>query len=65
MVNPVTCLLSLFEAFKDALEVQFISGLQFYTLSKTLIACRAMQLRFLKVDTLLSNSFVKAFQFPF
>ena len=28
-----------------------------YTLSKTLIACRAMQLRFLKVETLLNNAF--------
>ena len=33
------------------------SGLQFYTLSKTLTACRDMQLRFLKVKTLLNNAF--------
>ena len=33
------------------------SGLHFYTLSQTLIACRAMQLRFLKVETLLNNTF--------
>ena len=32
--------------FNDAFEVQFFSGLHFYTLPKTLIACRAMQLRF-------------------
>ena len=43
-----------------------ISGLHFYTLSKTLKACRAMQLRFfLKVETLLkpqdSGRFVKIF----
>ena len=35
-----------FEALNDAFEVQFFSGLHFYTLSKALIACRAMQLRF-------------------
>ena len=29
----------------------------FYTLSKTLIACRAMHLIFLKVKTLLTNAF--------
>ena len=29
----------------------------FYTLSKTLIACKAMQLRFFKVKTLLNNAF--------
>ena len=33
------------------------SGLHFYTLPKTLIACRAMQLRFFKVKTLLNNAF--------
>ena len=42
---------------KHAYEVQFFSGLHFYTLSKALIACRAMQLRFLKVETLLNNAF--------
>ena len=41
-----------FEALNDVLEVRF-SGLHFYTLSKTLITCRAMQLKFLKVATLL------------
>ena len=35
-----------FEALNDAFEVQFVSGLHLYTLSKTLIAYRAMQLRF-------------------
>ena len=30
------------EALNGALEVQFFSGLHFYTLSKTLIACRDM-----------------------
>ena len=33
------------------------SGLRFYTLLKTLIACRAMQLRFIKVETLFKNAF--------
>ena len=32
------------------------SGLHLYTLSKTLIACRDMQLRFFKVKTLLNNA---------
>ena len=45
-----------FEALNDAFEVQF-SGLHFYTFSKTLIACRAMQLRLFKVKTLLNNAF--------
>ena len=31
-----------FEALNGAFEVQFFSGLNFYTLSKTLIACRDM-----------------------
>ena len=35
-----------FEALHDIFEVQFFSGLHFYTTSYTLIACRAMQLRF-------------------
>ena len=39
------------------LKCFFSSGLHFYTLSKTLIACRAMQLRFFKVKTLLNNAF--------
>ena len=41
----------IFEALNNAFEVQFFSGLHFYTLSQTLIACRTMQLRFLKVET--------------
>ena len=40
MVLLVTCIFSL-------LKCNF-SGLHFYTLSQTLIACRAMQLRFLE-----------------
>ena len=39
------------------LRCNFFAGLHFYTLSKTLIACRDMQLRFLKVKTLLNNAF--------
>ena len=46
-----------FEALNDAFELQFFSGLYFYTLPKTLIACRAMQLRFFKVKTLLNSAF--------
>ena len=38
MVNPVTCLFSLFEALNDAFERQFFSGLHVYTISQTLIA---------------------------
>ena len=56
MVNLVTCPFLSFEAL-NVFEVQFFSGLHFYTLPKTLIACRAMQLRFLKVKTLLNNAF--------
>ena len=46
-----------FEALNDAFEVQYFQGFIFYTLPKTLIACRAMQLRFLKVKTFLNNAF--------
>ena len=45
MVNLVTCLFHFFEALTDAFEVLF-SGLHFYTLSTTLIACRHRQLKF-------------------
>ena len=41
----------------DAFEVQFFSGLHFYTIPKTLIACTAMQLRYFKVKTLLNDAF--------
>ena len=58
MVNLVTFhYFHSFEALNDALEVQFFQGFIFYTLPKTLIACRAMQLRFYKVKTLLNNAF--------
>ena len=47
-----------FGALNGVFEVQFYQGfIFFYTLSKTLIACRTMQLRFLKVETLLNNAF--------
>ena len=46
-----------YEARNGAFEGQFFSGLHFYTLSKTLIACRNMKLRFLKVKTLLNDAF--------
>ena len=45
------------EALNNAFEVQFFSGLNFYSLSETLIACTAMQLRFLKEEILLNNAF--------
>ena len=35
----------------------FLVGLHVYTLSKTLIACRDMQLKIFKVKTLLNNAF--------
>ena len=54
--------LSIITLLNDAFEVQFFSGLHFYTLPKTLIACRAMQLRFFKVITLLNNAFKKKAQ---
>ena len=49
MVFLVTCIFSYFEArnnMNNAFEVQFFSGLHFYTLSQTVVACRAMQLCF-------------------
>ena len=46
-----------FEAPNDAFEVKHFQGLIFYTLAKTLVACRAMQLKFLKVETLLKGKF--------
>ena len=46
-----------FEALYGALEEHFQVFCSFYTLSKTLIACTDMQLRFLKVKTLLNNAF--------
>ena len=46
-----------FEALNDAFEVQFFSGLQFYTLPKTLIPFRTMQLRFFLSEKLLNNAF--------
>ena len=52
MVNLVTSYFHVFEAFNDALSWRAIfSGLHFYTLSQTL-ACRAMQLRMFKLETL-------------
>ena len=40
-----------------AFKVFFFSGLHFYTLSQTLVACSVLQFRFLKVETLLNNAF--------
>ena len=49
--------LHFFEARNDPFEEQFFRAFSFTSLSKTLIACRAMQLRFLKVKTLVNNAF--------
>ena len=51
--------LSIFTLLKHLVMLlkYFFSGLHFYTLPKTLIACRDMQLRFLKGKTLLNNAF--------
>ena len=57
MVNPITYLFSLFEALSDAFEVLIFRAYQ--NLSMTLIARRAMQLRFLKVETLLMHLMFK------
>ena len=57
MVNLVTCLFSLFWSTFWCFWSTIFTGLNFYTLPKTLIACRAMQLRFFKVKTLLNNAF--------
>ena len=50
-------ILTLLKHLMMLLKYNFFSGLNFYTLPKTLIACRAMQLRFFKVKTLLNNAF--------
>ena len=46
-----------FEALNDAFEVQLFSGLHFYTLPKTLIPLRTMQLRFFLSEKLLNTAF--------
>ena len=50
--------LSIFTLLKHLMMLLrcIFSGLHFYTLSKALIACRNMQLRFFKVKTLLNNA---------
>ena len=55
-INLVICLF--FTSLKHLMVLLrcSFSGLHFYTLSKTLIACRDMQLRFFKVKTLLNNA---------
>ena len=58
MVNLVTLTyFHVFEALNDAFETAFFSGLHFYTISQKQTACRAMQLRFFKVEILLINAF--------
>ena len=54
--SHLSIFLYFFEARTDAFKLQF-SGLPFYTLSKTLITCRDMQLSFFKVEILLNNAF--------
>ena len=57
-ITLVTFLFSLlWSTFNGAFETANFSELHLYTLSKTLIACRAMRLRFCKVKTLLNNAF--------
>ena len=46
------------EALIDALECNF-PRLHFYSISQTLVACKAIQFRFVKVITLLKASFNK------
>ena len=45
-----------FSALNNAFEVHF-SGLHFYTLSQTLIACRAMQLGYSKSENIVKHCF--------
>ena len=51
--------LSIFTSLKHLMMLLkcYFFRTSFYTLSKTLIACRAMQLRFFKGETLLNNAF--------
>ena len=51
------CIFTLLKHLTMLLKYNFFSGLHLYTLPKTLRACRAMQLLFLKVKTLLNNAF--------
>ena len=48
---------TLLKALMMLLKYKFFSGLHFYILPKTLIACRAIQLIFFKVETVLNNAF--------
>ena len=57
MVNPITCLISLLLKHLMVLLKCNLSGINLYTLSKILIACRDMQLRLLKGKSLLNNAF--------
>ena len=49
---------SLLLPLNDAFEGQF-SGFPLFTLSETLIACGTMHLRYLILETLLNNAFIK------
>ena len=53
------CIFTILKHLMMLLMYIFFSGLHFYTLPKALIAWRAMQLIFLKVETLLNNAFNK------
>ena len=57
MVNLVTCIFHFFKALTGAFEGKFLSVLHVYTISVMLVAFRAMQLRFFKVETLSNNAF--------
>ena len=56
----VNCVLSIFEALHDAFGVH-VSGLHFYTILKSLVACKAMQLGFSEVKTLLMYNLILSF----
>ena len=48
-----------FAALNNTFEVHFFQGFICYTISDTCNSCRAKQLRFFKVETLLNNAFNK------
>ena len=56
-VNLVTCLFfTLLKHLMMLFKYNF-TGLHFYTLSETLIACRAMQLIYILMETVLNSDF--------
>ena len=57
MVFLVTAYFHFFEALDNAFEVQYFQGFILNLVLQTMVACRGMQLRFFKVETLLHNAF--------